>query len=558
MSGGRTRGAAREASDRAAPRDAPGRRRRRCPLLGLVLVVLLGTAILVCTALAGRTRLPAPALLLGSGVLMGFVPALHEVQLPPELMLLIFLPLLLYWESLSTSLREIRKNLTGIAVMSTLLVIATAAAVAVLAHLWGLPWGAAWVLGAAVAPTDATAVSTVARLLPRRDITVLRAEGLVNDGTALVVYGVAVGVTVGEESLSAPHVGWLFLLSYCGGVAAGAVTALFWAAVRRRIENALLQNVAILLIPFTAFLLAEGVEASGVLAVVVAGLIMSQAGPTIGRPLSRRQTEASWSLAVFLVNGSLFVLVGLEVHTAVRGLASLALAQALALVALVSVLVLAVRGAFVLGPALLVRLLPRARRPTGGPGLPSRLVNAMAGFRGAVSLAVALSVPQTTSSGAAFPERDLIVFTTTGVILVTLVVQGLLLPPLISRAGLPDDSDVERERRFAQRTAIEEALEALPGTASALDTDPAVASRLEEEYREHLETLREDPDAARTDRIRNREEQYTALRLALLARKRATVIRLRDERRIDDVVLRRMQSAMDTEEVRLTHREQFE
>ncbi|XKK39693.1 cation:proton antiporter [Nocardiopsis sp. ARC36] len=162
MSGGRARGAAREASERAAPRDAPGRRRRRCLLLGLVLVVLLGTAILVCTALAGRTRLPAPALLLGSGVLMGFVPALHEVQLPPELMLLIFLPLLLYWESLSTSLREIRKNLTGIAVMSTLLVIATAAAVAVLAHLWGLPWGAAWVLGAAVAPTDATAVSTVA------------------------------------------------------------------------------------------------------------------------------------------------------------------------------------------------------------------------------------------------------------------------------------------------------------------------------------------------------------------------------------------------------------
>ncbi|MBR8745129.1 Na+/H+ antiporter [Nocardiopsis sp. MG754419] len=527
-------------------------------MLGLVLVVLLGAAILVCTALAARTRVPASIVLLASGVLLGFIPALGEVHLPPELMLLIFLPLLLYWESLSTSLREIRRNLTGIAVMSTVLVIATAGAVAVLGHLWGLPWGTAWVLGAAVAPTDATAVSTVARLLPRRDITALRAEGLVNDGTALVVYGVAVGVTVGEEALSAPHLGWLFLLSYCGGVLAGAATALFWTLVRRRIENTLLQNTAILLIPFTAFLLAESMEASGVLAVVVAGLTMSQTGPTVGRPVARRQTEASWSLVVFLINGSLFVLVGLEVHTALRGLTSLALAQALALVGLVSVLVLAVRCVFVLGPPVLASLLPRRIRPRGGPGLRARVVNAMAGFRGAVSLAVALSVPHTISSGAAFPERDLIVFTTTGVILVTLVVQGLLLPPLIAWAGLSDDGAVEQERRFARETAISEALEALPEVAESLRTDPVVVARLAEEYREHLESLREGRDTREEGPGATREGQYTALRLALLARKRATMIRLRNERRIDDIVLRGMQAVLDTEEVRLTHREQFE
>ncbi|WP_281256383.1 Na+/H+ antiporter [Nocardiopsis flavescens] len=518
----------------------------------------MGAAILVCTALAGRTGLPAPVLLLAAGGLLGFAPALREVQLPPELMLFILLPLLLYWESLSTSLREIRRNLAGIAVMGTLLVVATAGAVAVLGHLWGMPWGAAWVLGAAVAPTDATAVSAVARLLPRRDITVLRAEGLVNDGTALVVYGVAVGVTVGEASLSVPHVGLLFLLSYCGGVAAGAVTALFWAFVRRRIENSLLQNVVVLLIPFTAFLLAESAQASGVLAVVVAGLVMSRAGPTVGRPLSRRQTEASWSLAVFLVNGSLFVLVGLEVHTAVRGLTSLALAQAVLLVALVSALILAVRCAFVLGPPAAAALLPRALRPADGPHYPSRLVNAVAGFRGAVSLAVALSVPHTVASGAAFPDRDLIVFTTTGVILVTLVVQGLVLPPLVARAGLGDDGEVDREELFARRVAAEEALDALPATADRLGTDPEVAARLEEEYRDFLESVGEDLDGREERPVHLRRDQYAALRLALLARKRAAVIRLRDERRIDDVVLRRMQSAMDTEEVRLTHRERFE
>jgi Na+/H+ antiporter len=281
-------------------------------VLGLELVVILGVAVLTCSLVARRFRLAPPVILLACGTLLGFVPALRHVHLPPQVVLLLFLPALLYWESLTTSLREIRSNLRAIVLMSTALVIATAAAVAAAANALGLGWGPAWALGAAVAPTDATAVGVLARALPRRTITVLRAESLVNDGTALVIYAVAIATTVGGQRLSALHISLLFLLAYVGGVLAGAMTAWLAVQVRRRLDDPLLESVTMVLTPFTAFLLAEVTYASGVLAVVVCGLIMSQAGPRVGQAATRQQAQASWSLAVFLLNGALFVLVGLE------------------------------------------------------------------------------------------------------------------------------------------------------------------------------------------------------------------------------------------------------
>lgn len=231
--------------------------------------MVLGVAVLVCSLVARRLRVAPPVLLFGCGVLLGFIPALRRAHLPPEAMLFLFLPALLYWESLTTSLREIRRNLRGIILASTVLVIATAAAVAVVAHALGLPWGPAWVLGAAVARTDAAAVTALARTLPRRDLTVLPAESLINDGAALVIYGVAVGVTVGEEHLSGWHLAWLFLLAYAGGAAAGLATGWLVVRVRRWLDDPLLGNVLTILTPFTAFLFAELIHASGVLAVVV-------------------------------------------------------------------------------------------------------------------------------------------------------------------------------------------------------------------------------------------------------------------------------------------------
>jgi len=523
-------------------------------MLGLELVVVLGATLLLAGVLARRLRVAPPILLLLCGALLGLVPALRQVHLPPEAMLLLFLPALLYWESLTTSLREIRNNLRVIVLASTLLVIATAAAVAAVGHALGLPWGPAWVLGAALAPTDATAVGVLARALPRRTVTTLRAESLVNDGTALVVYGLAVGVTVGEESLATLHVAGLFLISYVGGALAGVLVAWLATQARRRLDDPLQENVLILLTPFSAFLLAELVEASGVLAVVVCGLIMSQVGPRLGRADTRQMTIAFWTLSTYLLNGALFVLVGLEVQSSVRGLTSIDLTRALFAVAVVSAVVIGVRFGWLFTMPYVIRALdrrPQQRLRRVGPR--GRVVNGVAGFRGAVSLAAALAVPQTVASGEPFPGRDLIVFVTAGVIAVTLL-QALVLPAVVRWARLPPDTSVDEEIRLAQTEATEAALAALPEVAAELGTDPEVVQRTRREYEEHRHLVHSGLDDDDEPVLRH-EEQYAALRLALLARKRATVVGLRDAQRIDDIVLRQFQSRLDIEEVRLSRRQ---
>jgi Na+/H+ antiporter len=521
-------------------------------MLGLELVVVLGVTLLLGSVVGRRARIAPPLVLLLCGVLLGFVPALRDVHLPPEAMLLIFLPALLYWESLTTSLREIRSNLRAIILLSTFLVVVTAGAVATVAHAFGLSWGPAWVLGAALAPTDATAVGVLARALPRRTVTTLRAESLINDGTALVIYGLAVGITLGEDQLGTLSISGRFLLSYAGGAVAGVLVAWLATQGRRRLDDPLQENVLILLTPFTAFLLAEVVGASGVLAVVVCGLIMSQVGPRVGRADTRQLTTAFWTLATYLLNGALFVLVGLEVQSAIRGLTSTDIGRGLVAVAVVSAVVIGARFAWLFTTPYLIRVLDRRpQQRLRRVGARARVVSAVAGFRGAVSLAVALAVPE------AMPSRDLIVFVTAGVIAVTLL-QGLLLPRVVRWARLPRDGSVEEERRLAETLATEAALAALPGVAEELGTDPEVVDRTRREYEEHLQVVHADGDREDDEPVLRHEQHYATLRLALLARKRATVLALRDEQRIDDIVLRQFQTRLDIEEVRLSRREPAE
>src|SRR3954471_24353859 len=373
-------------------------------LIGLELIVALGAAIVVSEVVAPRLRLPVPVLELLCGVLLGFVPVFRDVHLPPQAVLLIFLPMLLYWESLTTSLREIRRNLRGIVLLSTALVIVTAATVAATAHYFGVAWAAAWVLGAALAPTDATAVGVLARSMPRRYVTILRAESLVNDGTALVIYGVAVSATVHASHPSNLHVAGLFALSYALGVVAGVLVALTGWQARTRINDPLLENLVILLMPFAAYLLAELAHASGVLAVVTCGLIMSQLGPRIGRPVARQQTAAFWQLGTHLLNGGLFVLIGVELQAAVRALSAHAAGRGALIAVVVAVMLVAVRLAWLNTTIYLIRLLDRrpsqrVRRTTAR----SRVMQSVAGFRGAVSLAAAIAVPQALGNGDAFP-----------------------------------------------------------------------------------------------------------------------------------------------------------
>jgi CPA1 family monovalent cation:H+ antiporter len=524
-------------------------------MLGLELAVVLGLSMLLCGVLAPRLRVSQPVLLLTCGVLAGLLPALHTVELPPEVVLLLFLPILLYWESLTASLRSIRRSLRGVVLVSTLLVIATAASVAVAAHALGMNWGPAWVLGAAVAPTDATAVAALRGLLPERTLTVLKAESLVNDGTALVVYGVAVGVTTGGEHLTSGSIAWQFLIAYVGGAAAGVLVAWPALAVLRRLDDPMLRIVLALLTPFTTYLLAESVDASGVLAVVVCGLIVSRAAPRASDAAARRLGFSFFEFATFLLNATLFLLVGLEIPTAIRGLAPSALTRAVCIVLVVCVVLVAVRIAFLFLSAYVIRALDRRpeqrlRRVSHR----SRIVNGLSGFRGAVSLAVALSVPTTLDGGGPFPDRDTIVFVTAGVIVVTLVVQGALLPAVVRWARLPDDTTLQDELRLADTTATLETLDDLDALAAGLGTSDDVTDRVRHELRHHLDLLKADPDNPDHQPALRRSADYDALRLAVLTRKRTTVIRLRDGQHIDDSVLLNLQARLDAEESRLRQR----
>lgn len=527
-------------------------------LIAPELVVVLVVAIAVATAVSNRLRVAPPVLLLAFGVAIAFIPVFGRLELPADAVLLLFLPALLYWESLTISLREIRANLRGIVLMGTLLVVITAGGVATVLHLLGMPWGPAWILGAAVAPTDATAVGALTRSLPRRNTTVLRAESLVNDGTTLVIYGIAVAVTAGEQELTFGNVTGMLLLSYAGGIAAGLLASWLGMLVLRRIDAVVLENLLTLLVPFAAFLLAEAVGASGVLAVVVAGLVVSQVAPKLDRAETRQQVRSFWSFATFLLNGALFVLVGIEATIAVRELAGREIALGLGLIGVVSVVVVVLRFAFLnltWGAVRLVTL-----RTGGSPreGHRDRLVSGLTGFRGAVSLAAAVAVPRVVESGGAFPDRDLIVFVTAGVVVVTIVGQSLVLPAVVRWAAFDGSNEVLEERRSAERAAIEEALDALPRLARRTGADREVVDRIRQDYEGHLALVEAEESDDDDHPLLQQRGAAVELELALVRLKAATVLRLRDQGEIDDLVLRQVRAEYDAEETRLLRLDQRE
>ncbi|WP_226531659.1 Na+/H+ antiporter [Microbacterium paraoxydans] len=581
---------------------------------GLEVTVLLGLTILVGTLIAPRVRLALPLVLVIFGLLLGFVPQLREVQLPPETVLLLFLPVMLFWESLTTSLRSIRRDFRYILPMSTVLVVASAFAVAGIGVLFGMPWEIALILGAAVAPPDATAVAALGRLLPRRMFMKLKAESLTNDGTALVLYAIAVSLALGGQ-ITPLSVTVDLLISYVGGIAAGAVVAALGYLLLRRTASTIVINVALLLIPFTAFLLAETVHASGVLAVVVAGLIVAYVSPRVTTASSRRQADAAWPFGVFLLNGALFVLIGLEVQYVVHEISAAAIGRLVLITLAVWATLLVVRYLFqLLNVPFQRRTDPR---PPRGARSRARVVSTLAGMRGAVSLAIALSVPVTVTEGGALNGRDEIVFVTAGVILLSLLVQGPFLPAIVRWARFPVDHVEDEEYELAERAISGAALAALDDLAAEHGVGQEVRDRVRSEgYQmlefanaralareqalvdaeaEMLDEMLGEPDplgagtagsrpvgdtgveqadppdgtvlqmiatstdvdiAQRSPLVRH--EEHTRLKLALLDRKREVLLGLRGAGTVDDIVVRRISARLDLEQVRLQGIEEFD
>jgi CPA1 family monovalent cation:H+ antiporter len=344
-----------------------------------------------------------------------------------------------------------------------------------------------------------------------------------------------------------------------GGSAVGLLVAWLTIHVRKPMHDPLLENSVNVLSPFVAFLLAEEIHASGVLAVVVCGLALSQVNPRMVAAQTRVRSRAFWQLSAFLLNGALFVLVGLQLRGAVRGLVSHSIADAVVYALLVSAVVIGTRVVWMYTVPYLIGLVDRRpqqrlRRIRARHRLPV----AWSGFRGAVSLAAALAVPVTMVDGSPFPGRDLIIVVTFGVILVTLLVHGLTLPAVLRWVRLPADDSEIAERQFAERTVTEAAIAALPGSAARLGVSGEVAERLLADLEQRLADMADMSDdaagqpAEATPWGRSPREDYRLLHSAVLANKRAALVRLRDDRLIDDIVLRRVQARLDAEEVRLS------
>ena len=326
---------------------------------GLELVVVIGATLVFGGAIAGRIRVPTSLVLLVLGAVLGFIPFLGDVELEPEVVLLLFLPALLYWESLNTSLREIKRNLRVILLQGIVLVIITAGIVAWVGQALGLPWPIALALGAILAPTDATAVAAVAGRLPRRALTTLRAESLINDGTALVIYAIAVGAAVSGTAIDLGGAALQFTASYTFGILIGLAVAAVIIVVRRIVTERLVASTLSVLTPFLAYLPAEAFDVSGVVAVVVCGLTLSWFAPQIITASQRSQSFGFWQVATYILNGALFVLIGFELHHIVDDL-GVGWATTIGAGLLISVVVVGTRLAW----ANTISLHHPARRPT--------------------------------------------------------------------------------------------------------------------------------------------------------------------------------------------------
>jgi CPA1 family monovalent cation:H+ antiporter len=516
----------------------------------LELLVGLLAAVAVVVRLAGRTAIPEPVLLVLAGLAVALIPGLPEVELEPELILALFLPPLLYWAALHTDLRELRRNLRPIALLAVGLVLVTTAAVAVLGHeVLGLPWAVAVMLGAIVSPPDPVAAVAVAgRLgLPRRMVTILEGEGLLNDATALVLYRVAVAAAV-TGSFSLGEAGVELAVAGVGGTAVGLAVGFVGSRILRRVSEAPVENTVKLLMPYVAWLAAERLHISGVLAVLACGLLMTRHWGSISSG-ARLQARQLWDWLVFVLEGLSFVLIGVQLRPVIEGIEGRSLAD-LALAALaLNLVVVVVRLALVYPASWLPRLSARVRERDPFPGLGWVTVIGWAGMRGVVSLALALAIPTQVDGGGPFPERNLVVFLAFSVIVVTLVGQGLTLPLVIRWLGVsPDDEGTAGDGRRALARLSEVALDHLDGLDPESDGVPAdVVDRLRDRYRSRLAHLDREVD----DRQPDGSRAFHELVHDLLGAQREELRRLRERGQVTPEVARRLDHDLDMEEARL-------
>jgi Na+/H+ antiporter len=513
----------------------------------VALALILAVATLL--AVAPTVHIPYPILLVLGGLLIGIAPGMPEFELNPELVFFGVLPPLLYGSAFFTSLRDLRAQARPIGLLAVGLVVVTTVGVAAVAHAFvdGLSWPSAFVLGAIVSPTDPLAATSIARRLgiPRKLVTIVEGESLVNDGTGLVAYRVAVAAVV-TGSFSASYTGGLFVVVAAGGIAVGLLVGWIVRQVRRRLDNPPAEITISLMTGYLAFIPAELMGVSAVLAAVTAGVYLGWHTPELTTPQVRLQGVAVWEIVTYLLNALLFVLIGLQLPVVVDALGGLSAATLAAYAALVSLTVIALRFAWVFA----VLHAPKwiARRMSNWRGA---VFLSWAGMRGAVSLAAALALPLQTDAGTPFPGRDLILFLTFSVILVTLVGQGLTLPLVIRVLGIEDDGLDDRQDAKARIHAAEAALARLEELVSEEWVREDTAERVRGAYTFRTSRFRARLDDGDDGSIESRSQDYQRLRRELLDAERAALVELRRTGVIGNDVWLRVGRDLDLEDQRL-------
>jgi Na+/H+ antiporter len=515
------------------------------PMTATIQTILFLLAVLVIVAVAARRLNTAPSILLvAAGIGLALIPGLPRIELAPELVLFGILPPLIYAAGVAMSWREFRFNLRPITLLAFGCVVFTSGAVAAAGHLFlGMPFAVGFVLGAIVAPTDAVAPLAIVRRLglPRRLIVVLEGEGLANDATALVLYRFAVAaVATGVFSLR--DAAGTFALIVVGEIAYGIGVGWFSLRLRRWANDPRVEITMSLMTPYAAFLVPAYLGGSGVLATVAAGLYVSWNGPLLIPAATRLQGIFFWDLLVYLLEGIVFLVTGMETRALLERMDAALLRELTIAVPLTVAVIVIARFVWVLSPAL-------ARRDPLPPWQWVFLL-AFVGVRGVVSLAAALAIPLTTGAGAPFPRRDLILFVTFGVIVITLIGQGLVLPAVVRWLALPHDAEDERRRErdaeiAARLQALKVAQGRLDGLAAGGETAPEVLALLR---------ARHDHSAGQVPRDADGDNTLAAaaeLRADLIAAERDYIFRLLQDGQITDEARRRIERELDLEEASL-------
>ena len=505
--------------------------------------------------LAQRLKIPYPIVLVIAGLVVCFVPGIPRVSLHPELIFLVVLPPLLYAAAWVTSWRDFKENFINIASLAIGLVAFTVFGVAVVVPLFfaGFDWRVGLVLGATVATTDAIAATSIAKRvgLPKRIVDVLEGESLLNDATGLLALEFGTAMVVYGQTPS--FISGVARFVYLGavGVAIGVVLAMLVEWFERRVDDANIEITISIFVPYAAYLAAEAVHASGVLSVVAAGLFLGGRSSRFFSPSVRLQANAVWSSLTFILNGLVFVLIGLQLPYVLSGIRESSLPRLVALGALFSAFLIALRLAWTYPSAYFANFM-RSRilhRRDPVPNARGLFVVGWTGMRGVIALAAAISLPQTLSSDAPFPHRSLIIFLTFSVILVTLVLQGLTLPAVIRALGLGGSSRPHTREEEARRLVLERALQRLKQRRE--EDKPEFADTyddLAQHYRERLASVNGQVDV---DVNPQQYQRYLALSREMLEVERQAALDLRNQGRIDNEIARELEEELDLSETRL-------